>query len=67
MRKSIRDFTGEVVPADLVQSLVVAANRNAPSSKNTQPWKLILAQGQALENLRTDYTAAFNSGKAPDF
>jgi len=67
MRKSVRDFTGELVPADLVQSLVLVANRNAPSSKNTQPWKLILVQGQALENLRTDYISAFNSGKVPAF
>jgi len=66
MRKSVRAFKDEVVPADIVQSVVLAANR-APSSKNTQPWKLILVQGQALENLRTDYVEAFNSGKAPAF
>jgi len=66
MRKSVRAFTDELVPADLVQSAVLAANR-APSSKNTQPWKLILVKGQALENLRSDYIAAFNSGKAPAF
>jgi len=66
MRKSIRAFTEQIVPDALVQSLVLAANR-APSSKNTQPWKLILVQGQALENLRTDYIAAFNSGKVPAF
>lgn len=66
MRKSIRSFTGEIIPADIVQSIALAANR-APSSKNTQPWKLILAQGQALENLRTDYIAAFNEGKTPEF
>jgi len=67
MRKSIRAYTNELVPADIVQSLVLAANRNAPSSKNTQPWKLVLVQGQALENLRTDYLVAFNSGKVPAF
>jgi len=66
MRKSIRAFTEQIVPAALVQSLVLAANR-APSSKNTQPWKLILVQGQVLENLRMDYIEAFNSGKAPAF
>jgi len=66
MRKSIRAYTNEIVPADVVQSVVLAASR-APSSKNTQPWKLILVQGQALENLRQDYVAAFNSGKAPSF
>ncbi len=62
MRKSVRAFTSEIVPADIVRSIVLGANR-APSSKNTQPWKLILVQGEALENLRTDYLSAFNSGK----
>jgi nitroreductase len=62
MRKSIRAFTEEIVPADIVQSAVLGASR-APSSKNTQPWKLALVQGQALETLRADYLAAFNSGK----
>jgi len=66
MRKSVRAFTDEIVPAALVQALVLAASR-APSSKNTQPWKLILVQGRVLENLRTDYMAAFNSGKASAF
>jgi len=62
MRKSVRAFTDEIVPADVVQSIALAANR-APSSKNTQPWKLILVQGEALENLRSDYISAFNDGK----
>jgi len=62
MRKSTRAYTSELVPSDIVQAVVLAASR-APSSKNTQPWKLVLVQGQALENLRQDYVAAFNSGK----
>jgi len=66
MRKSVRAFTGEIVPADVVQSIVLGASR-APSSKNTQPWKLILVQGQALENMRLDYLTGFNNGKAPSF
>jgi len=66
MRKSIRAFTGEIVPADVVQAVVLGASR-APSSKNTQPWKLTLVQGSALENLRSDYLEAFNSGKEMNF
>jgi len=66
MRKSIRAFTEEIAPVDLVQEMVLGANR-APSSKNTQPWKLMLVQGQALENLRADYLDAFNSGKQVAF
>ena len=66
MRKSVRAFTGEIVPADVVQSIVLGASR-APSSKNTQPWKLVLVQGAALENLRTDYLVAFNNSRPPEF
>jgi nitroreductase len=66
MRKSVRAFTGEIVPVDVVQAIVLGANR-APSSKNTQPWKLILVQGGALERLRSDYLSAFNSGKPAAF
>ncbi|MCL2283890.1 MAG: nitroreductase [Fibromonadales bacterium] len=66
MRKSIRAFTGEIVPADVVRAMVLGAGR-APSSKNTQPWKLTLVQGAALENLRSDYLEAFNSGKEMAF
>jgi nitroreductase len=66
MRKSIRAFTGEIVPADVVQSIVLGAIR-APSSKNTQPWKLLLIQGQALENLRLDYITAFSDNKPVNF
>jgi nitroreductase len=66
MRKSTRAFTGEIVPADVVQTIVLGANR-APSSKNTQPWKLVLVQGQALENMRLDYLTAFDNGKPTMF
>jgi nitroreductase len=66
MRKSVRAFTGEIVPADVAQAIVLGASR-APSSKNTQPWKLVLMQGQALENLRVDYLVAFNNEKPAAF
>lgn len=63
-RRSIREFENELVPAHVVRQIVEAAGR-APSSKNTQPWKLFLLQGSALEALRAEYLAAFDSGKAP--
>jgi nitroreductase len=61
-RRSIREFEPELVPADVIRQLVEAAGR-APSSKNTQPWRLYLLQGAALEALRADYLAAFETGK----
>jgi nitroreductase len=66
MRKSVRAFTGEIVPVDVARAIALGAGR-APSSKNTQPWKLVLVQGQALENLRADFMAAFNEGKPAAF
>lgn len=67
-RRSIREFEAELVPADVVRQVVEAAGR-APSSKNTQPWKLTLVQGAALERLRTDFLAAFDAGRPgkPDY
>jgi len=61
-RRSIREFEPELVPADVVRLIVEAAGR-APSSKNTQPWRLYLVQGSALESLRADYLAAFDAGR----
>jgi nitroreductase len=61
-RRSIREFEDELVPTDVVQQLVTAAGR-APSSKNTQPWRLFLVQGAALEALRTDFLAAFDANR----
>jgi nitroreductase len=61
-RRSIREFETGLVPMEIVRQVVEAAGR-APSSKNTQPWRLFLLQGQALEDLRTDYLAAFDAGR----
>jgi nitroreductase len=63
-RRSIREFEPAPVPADTIRRLVEAAGRS-PSSKNTQPWRLILAQGAPLEALRADYLAAFDAGQPP--
>jgi len=61
-RHSIREFTPELVPMETIRQLVTAAGC-APSSKNTQPWRLYLVQGAALEALRADYLAAFAAGR----
>ncbi len=58
-RKSIREYTSALVDHATVQRIVDAASR-APSSKNTQPWKLFLVRGAALDALRSDYLNAFD-------
>ncbi len=62
VRRSIREFEPELVPMDTIRQLVEAAGR-APSSKNTQPWRLYLVQGPALDALVADYLAAFDAGR----
>lgn len=61
-RKCIREFTPEVVSDELIQTLLEVARRS-PSSKNTQPWKLTLFQGAALDALRADFLDSFDTGK----
>lgn len=63
-RRSIREFEAELVPDAIVREVVEAAG-HAPSSKNTQPWLLYLAQGSALDSLKQDYLAAFDAGLKP--
>lgn len=59
-RRSIREFESTPIDLDTIQNLVAHAGL-APSSKNTQPWKLFLMQGNALDALRTEYLAAFDA------
>jgi len=47
-RRSIREFDPELVSLETVRQIVEAAGR-APSSKNTQPWRLFLLRGPPLD------------------
>lgn len=40
-RRSVRSYTGEAIPEELMEILLRAA-RDAPSAKNIQPWRFIL-------------------------
>ncbi len=64
-RKSIREYSEIPVPEETIREILEAAER-APSSKNTQPWKLFLVTGNALSALREDYGKAFDAGKVPE-
>jgi nitroreductase len=59
-RRSVREFESTPIPMDVIRNLVETAGA-APSSKNTQPWRLYLLQGASLEALRTEYLAAFDA------
>ena len=50
-RKSIRAFKGDPVPREILKEILTAAVR-APSSRNTQPWKITIVTGKALDEIR---------------
>ncbi len=78
-RRSIRVFQNRPVPAELLKKIIVAA-AEAPSAGNTQPWEVVVAQGEALEAVRTrneqlyldgaparaDLPNVFNAGKVTE-
>lgn len=64
LRKSAREFEPYVATAAEVSAIVEGARR-APSSKNTQPWKLLLLQGETLAKLRESLCKKFDAGEAP--
>lgn len=67
-RHSAREFSDKTIPDALLQKVLEGA-RFAPSSKNTQPWKLTLVEGARLEALRKELCAKFDSSAPcqPDF
>lgn len=51
-RRSIRRFSDRPVPRELVEEVLLAGTQ-APSSKNRQPWRFIVAAGEEKERLLT--------------
>jgi nitroreductase len=60
-RSSQRVFKNTKLDTPMILELIESASY-AASSKNTQPWEIDLIQGQALEELRTEYLKEFESG-----
>lgn len=56
-RRSIRAFTPEPVPEDLVREILDEA-RWAPSWRNTQAWNVWVVSGGALERFKREFRAA---------
>lgn len=53
-RRSVRDFSGREVPADVIREIVKDAQWT-PSWANAQPWKLYVATGSMAKEIREDY------------
>ena len=66
-RRSIRAYTTEPVPQDLVREILDEA-RWAPSSRNTQAWSVWVVTGEALERFKSAFKAALarEEDDAPD-
>ena len=50
-RRSIRGFTKDPVPKELIREVLAIAQR-APSSMNTQPWHFHVLTGDPLDRIR---------------
>lgn len=62
-RHSCRGFQDRAVPRDTITRLLTLAQRS-PSWCNTQPWQVIITEGEATERLRAA-SLAFMSENAP--
>lgn len=62
-RRSIRAFADTPVPAEQIERLLARA-LESPSWSNTQPYKIAVATGPALEALRTELSERFRRATA---
>jgi nitroreductase len=67
-RQSSRAFKSDPIPLKVLEEIVEQALRS-PSWGNTQPWKLTIVGGQALNKIREEYVRRISAGHAsnPDF
>ncbi len=62
-RRSIRAFKTDAVPKKVITQILEAA-RWSPSWGNTQPWELVVVQGNKARELTGDLVAAFQQRMA---
>jgi len=63
-RKSVRKFTDKAIEQDILKDLFEAAKWTA-SSKNTQPWKVVVVSGQKKIDLMDKLLQAYENGEKP--
>jgi nitroreductase len=59
-----RAFTDEPVAREIMEAVLLAAGQ-APSGKNTQPWKVTVVSDKARDGLSAALCAAFDAGEKP--
>ena len=65
-RKSIRAFTDQPVPRELVQEILEISQR-APSGTNTQPWHTYVCTGDVQAAIVKDTLEIVNSGQGKSY
>jgi len=67
-RRSVRGFKPDLVPTPLLEKIFNEAQL-APSNCNVQPWRTLLASGEACNDIRKQLHTAFMKGQPmnPDF
>jgi len=63
-RRSIRAFLPDAIPRDKIQKIVELA-RWAPSWGNTQPWEIVVADGEKTRSLAKEFVDAATKGATP--
>ena len=64
-RRSIRGYTNQPVPREVLEDVIRIAQR-APSSMNTQPWHFHVLTGEPLERVRKGNTEKMVAGSSID-
>lgn len=64
-RRSIRGYTKQPVPREVLEDVIRIAQR-APSSMNTQPWHFHVLTGEPLERVRKGNTEKMVAGSSID-
>ncbi|MBJ7399869.1 nitroreductase [Mycolicibacterium sp.] len=64
-RRSIRGYTEQAVPREVLEDVIRIAQR-APSSMNTQPWHFHVLTGDPLERVRKGNTEKMVAGSSID-
>lgn len=64
-RKSIRGYKPDPIPKEILREIMEIARR-APSSMNTQPWEMIIATGEVLDNIKRGNMEMLTSGDRLD-
>lgn len=63
-RRSIRGYKKDPVPMEVIEEIIEVA-KGAPSSMNTQPWKVTVVTGEPLDRIRQGNSHNMLSGVPP--